>query len=86
MPKRKIATESKTSSTTPICDIAEVSQIKTTTNAGQLYTNTFTDNSDIIEPSFNLFMGIAQYTVKTKYAPLVMFNDYFMTVVNSTCG
>lgn len=69
-----------------MCDVANVSEISNNTNIGQLYTNAINNNSNIVNNPTTLFMGTTKYTVNSIYNPVLIFNDYFMFVLNSVCG
>ena len=57
--------------------------IENCTNIGQLYKNVITNTNT---SSTNLYMGNIKYTITTKYNPIEIFNDYFMSMINDVCG
>lgn len=77
---------SKNKALKSIHDVANVSEIDNSTNIGQLYLNAINDNSNVVLPPTVLYMGLTKYIIKSEYNPILIFNDYFMFILNDVCG
>lgn len=87
MPKRKIPPpgqndKKKKAATTN----ASPPEISNTSEMGTLYLNILSDNLHVVQPSTDLYMGNAKYTVTAEFNPIVIFNDYIRNVFNNMYG